>query len=145
MNASDAAFWDAVDEIRDRDDRLHREAYGFVLAALGWAVRHLPDHRRDDPARRHLTGAELVAAMATLARREFGVIAATVFREWGIRSNEDIGRLVFQLVESRRLSARPEDSMQDFLAAADVFETLGDERAPLGTPRPGGDETLPER
>jgi len=32
---SETTFWDAVDEIRTADPRYRREAYGFVMAALG--------------------------------------------------------------------------------------------------------------
>ena len=145
MSASEPSFWDAVGTIRDADGRLRQEAYGFVLAALEWTVRSLPADRQADPSRRHLSGAELLAGIATLARREFGGFASTVFREWGVRSNEDIGRLVFQLVESGQLSAQPDDVMQDFLAAPDLLEALAAGTEPLRASRPGGRETRPER
>jgi uncharacterized repeat protein (TIGR04138 family) len=145
MNSSDATFWDAVDDIRVHDERLSREAYGFVVAAVGWTVHQLPAQRRDDPVRRHLSGAELLRGMSVLARREFGVLAGTVFREWGIRSNEDVARLVFQLIEHGCLSAQPEDSLEDFVAAPDVLDSLAAGGAPLGASHPGGDEILPGR
>ena len=132
MSSPRASFWDAVGAIRDHDDRLRPEAYGFVLAALEWTVSGLPADRGADPIRRHLSGPELLAGVVALARREFGAFAPTVFREWGVRSNEDVGRLVFQLVESGQLSARPEDAMQDFLGAPDLLTALT-------TPAPGRD------
>lgn len=138
MSSSRTPFWDAVGAIRDHDDRLRPEAYGFVLAALEWTVSGLPADRGADPIRRHLTGAELLAGIVALARREFGAFAPTVFREWGVRSNEDVGRLVFQLVESGQLSARPEDEMQDFLAAPDLLAALTTVEPPLGASRSDG-------
>jgi uncharacterized repeat protein (TIGR04138 family) len=59
-----------------------------------------------------------------LARREFGRFAPVVFREWGIASGEDVGRIVFLLVESRQLSARQEDSVDDFRRGGDLFAAL---------------------
>ncbi|MBI1799405.1 MAG: hypothetical protein HYR73_06925, partial [Candidatus Eisenbacteria bacterium] len=51
--------------------------------------------------------------------------ADLVFREWGLAKGSDVGRIVFQLVESGQLSAREEDTMEDFLRAPDPIEALG--------------------
>lgn len=112
--SSELAFWDVVDGIREKDDRYAREAYGFLMAALGATVQKLPAERRADPGLRHLSGRELLAGLVVVARDEFGEMAPTVFREWRVRSGEDVGEMVFQLVGSGQLSARPEDSIEDF-------------------------------
>jgi len=114
MPTSEQSFWNAVDAIRARDPRYARPAFAFVMAALGHVVQALPEERRADPARRHLSGGELLDGLVTLARTEFGVLAPTVFEEWGVRRGEDVGQIVFDLVESGQLSARPEDSIADF-------------------------------
>ncbi len=132
MTAPEVPFWDAVDRIRAEDPRFRREAYGFVMFALGVAVQALPPERRADAARRHLSGPELLQGVVAAARREFGVMAPTVFREWGLRTAADLGELVFQLVESGQLSARPEDRREDF-AGPDLMRLLG-QGLELGTP-----------
>jgi uncharacterized repeat protein (TIGR04138 family) len=114
MSPTDVPFWDAVDRIRERDPRYRREAYGFLLLALGTTVNALPPERQADPARRHLSGPELLRGMTELARREFGSMAPAVFGEWGVRGSSDVGELVFQLVECGQLSARAEDGREDF-------------------------------
>lgn len=124
MSPAESTFWDAVDGIRERDPRYPREAYGFVVAALGAVVERLPEERRRDPLRRHLSGAELTSGVIALARREFGLMATAVFREWGLASAEDIGRVVFHLVESGQLSARPEDRIEDFAGGPDLADAL---------------------
>jgi uncharacterized repeat protein (TIGR04138 family) len=124
MGSAEAGFWDAVDGIRSRDRRYRREAYGFVMGALGATVQSLPDDRQREAATRHLSGQELLEGVIQLARREFGRFAPVVFREWGIASGEDVGRIVFQLVESRQLSARREDTIDDFLRGGDLFTAL---------------------
>lgn len=121
MSSSELLFWDAVDGIRETESRYRREAYGFVVAALGSTVQALPPERLADPTLRHLTGGELLRGLVRLARQEFGVLGPTVFREWGVLSGEDVGRIVFRLVECGELSARPEDTVADFCD----FDLLG--------------------
>ena len=124
MNDGPISFWDAVDAARDADGRYRREAYAFVMNALRLAVMRLPEARREDPERRHLSGQELIEAAIEQARSEFGPMAGTVFREWGLRTGEDFGRIVFQLVDAGILSARPEDGMDDFRGYPDLPERL---------------------
>lgn len=121
MSRSELLFWDAVDGIRERDVRYRREAYGFVVGALGVTVQALPPERLADPARRHLSGRELLRGIVRLARGEFGALAPVVFREWGVLEGEDIGHIVFALVACGELSARPEDTLDDFRG----FDLLG--------------------
>ena len=129
MSSSEPNFWDVVDALRERDPRYRREAYGFVVGALGLTVQSLPDDRRADPIRRHLSGGELLAGVIRLARREFGAMAPTVFVEWGVRDGVDVGRIVFQLVEVGQLSARPEDTLDDFRGGPDLPRALGETNA----------------
>jgi uncharacterized repeat protein (TIGR04138 family) len=126
MTPRSESFWDAIDRIRASDPRFRREAYGFVMMALGLTAEALPSERRSDPERRHLTGQELLRGVVALARREFGPMAPTVFHEWGVESSADVGELVFQLVENGQLSARPEDRREDFVGGPSLMDRLGE-------------------
>ncbi len=117
---SQDAIYDLIDELRQRDPRFRREAYLFVLAALEYVVGSMPE-------RRHVTGQELLAGAAVLARRNFGPLAPAVFAEWGVQSSTDFGEIVFQLVEAGVLGKRPEDSLADF-ADFDLPAALRPER-----------------
>ena len=134
--SQETIFRDAVDELRERGGRFAREAYVFVVAALGETVRALPSKRLADPERRHLSGQELTAGVVRIAREEFGPLAPTVFLEWGVRATEDIGSIVFELVAAGQLSARPEDTMADFTGGhMDLLGALAgptDPAPPLG-------------
>ena len=134
MPPSEPSFWAAVDALRERDGRYRREAYAFVLGALGATVQALPRERQEDPVRRHLSGEELIQGAIALARREFGVMAPTVFQEWGLATGEDVGTIVFQLVELGILSARPEDRMDDFLGHPDLVRRVGETGPGAGHP-----------
>lgn len=126
---------DVVDDLRERGSRYAREAYLFVVTALGYTADALPAYRRANPALRHLTGQELVAGVIRLARQEFGDMAPVVFREWRVLKTEDIGRIVFDLVEADHLSARPEDTIEDFLHGPDLLAALADAETPPSASR----------
>ena len=128
---------DTIDRLRQHDPRFRREAYVFVIASLGAAVDGMPHDRRADPERRHLHGSEVVTAAVRLARREFGPLAATVFREWGVTGARDIGDIVFQLVEAGQLSATPDDRIEDFLGGPELLQALSDAAPRAARPRGG--------
>ena len=127
-------FRDAVDELRERGARYAREAYVFLVGALGESVRALPSERLADPERRHLSGQELTDGVIRLAREEFGPLAPTVFLEWGVKRTEDLGVMVFELVGAGQLSARPEDTMADFTGHGDLLVAL-EQPLPCTPPR----------
>ncbi len=137
MSPADHSFLDAVERLCEAGSPYRREAYVFVVQALGAAVAGLPEERREDPERRHLSGAELLAAVVALARQEFGALAGTVFREWRVTGGEDVGRIVFDLVAAGQLSARPEDTMSDFEGLPGLIAALEGPLAP-GARRPAG-------
>src|SRR5262245_53741490 len=103
MSPTDTPFWDTVDRIRTFQPKYRREAHAYVLAALVVTVQALPAERLRDPLQRHLSGQELLAGVVALARLEFGLMAPVVFREWGMTHGEDVGTIVFELVESGQL------------------------------------------
>jgi uncharacterized repeat protein (TIGR04138 family) len=136
MDPSELSLWKTVDGLREADPRYAREAYFFIVGALGHTVQSLPKERQDDLERRHLSGGELLAGVVALARQEFGALAATVFREWGVCASRDVGEIVFQLVNARELSARPEDTIEDFAGAPDLLRALAGENHTTPAPRP---------
>lgn len=142
MTETHPPFWDVVDTIRAQRPSYRREAYGFVVAALGHTVDSLPAERQADPERRHLSGQELLRGTVELARREFGLMAPTVFREWGVLASTDVGEIVFQLVEAGQLSARGEDRREDFAGGLDLLRALSD-GLDLGVPREPSPPTDP--
>ena len=125
-SSHETVFQDAVDDLRERGSRYAREAYVFIVAALGETVRGLPAERLADADRRHLSGQELVLGVIRFARNEFGPMAPTVFREWRVLTTVDIGHIVFDLVAAEQLSARPEDTMADFMHGPDLIAALGE-------------------
>ena len=107
----------AFAEIRRRDGRYHERAYVFVLAALEFAQGRLP-------ARRHLTGGELAWACRDFALEQFGLLAATVLTYWGVNATDDLGRIVFLLIDVGLLARQPSDRIEDFEGVYDFAEVF---------------------
>jgi len=59
-----------------------------------------------------------------LALNEFGLLARTVFRTWGINRTDDFGELVFNLVEAGLMSKTSADQRQDFHDVYDLDKAL---------------------
>ncbi len=117
-----------LDELVRRDPRYAYEAYEFLFAALAHTQRMLgrvPPPEGPAPEQDyHVSGPELLAGVRDLALREFGLMARTVFRMWGINRTDDFGELVFNLVEAGLMSKTDEDSRKDFHAVYDLDEAL---------------------
>ncbi|HXM38289.1 MAG TPA: Minf_1886 family protein [Gemmatimonadales bacterium] len=107
----------ALAEIRRRDGKYNERAYVFVLAALEFAQTRLP-------ARRHLTGPELAWACRDFALAQFGMLAATVLTHWGITTTEDLGQIVFLLIDVGLLARQPADRLEDFERVYDFAEVF---------------------
>ena len=119
--------------IRD-DARYAYEAYEFVCEAVTFTQERLGRSDDDPDADHHVSGAELLRGACDLAVREFGMMAPVVFRQWGIRTTDDFGEMVFKLIQVDRLSKSDRDDLADFRdvfalekALTEGFErTLGD-------------------
>jgi uncharacterized repeat protein (TIGR04138 family) len=122
------AFRDGVmDRIRLHERRFDEQGYLFVLAALEYCQAQLPQ-------RRHIAGAELANACRDLALERWGVMARVVLEHWGIRSTQDIGAIVFVLVQLGFLLAQPNDDIADFCEVYD-FEAAFEREYPWGAAR----------
>ncbi len=120
----------ALAEVVRKDPRYAYEAYEFVFAALHYTQKKLGRQTRDpEPAggpeqHHHVSGPELLQGIRDLALREFGLMARTVFRLWGIHKTDDFGEIVFNLVESNLMSKTNEDCRADFHAVYDLDKAL---------------------
>src|SRR5215471_4404840 len=113
-------------EIVRRDPRYAYEAYEFIFAALEHTLQMIEkqDAEKGESKPRHVTGAELMQGVRELALQEFGLMARTVFRQWGVNRTGDFGVIVFNLVEAELMSKTPEDSLADFENRFDLDEVL---------------------
>ena len=104
----------------------HGEAYPFVFAALQFTQDRLG---RDvsqvfEEHEAHVSGRELCEGVRDLAAERFGLLARTVLEQWGLHTTEDVGRVVFALVEEGELRADPSDTPADFASLFDLGDAL---------------------
>jgi uncharacterized repeat protein (TIGR04138 family) len=115
---AELAFRDGVmEQIRQRESRFEEGAYLFVLAALEYSQAQLQ-------VRRHITGRELAFACRDLAIDRYGIMARMVLERWGVVSTEDIGAVVFTLVDLGFLASQPSDSRDQFNDVYDFYEAF---------------------
>lgn len=106
-----------LQNILARDPRYAAEAYLFVRAGLDYTVRRLETPR-------HVSGQELLAGIREFALAEFGPMTRTVLRGWGLQRTEDIGEIVFNMVETGLLGKTEKDSRADFAGGYDFEEAF---------------------
>jgi uncharacterized repeat protein (TIGR04138 family) len=113
------------------DPRYAYEAYVFAFEAIEHTQKMLgrvPDAGAREVAgpRHHVSGPELLHGVCALAREDFGLLAKTVFRQWGIHRTGDIGDIVFNLIEAELLSRTDSDQRSDFEDVFDIDRALSD-------------------
>lgn len=115
-------FAEALDSIVGSDPRYQREAYIFLRDALDFTTKQ--QKKAKGTTVRHVSGPELLEGVRQYALKEFGPMVITVFDSWGIRSCEDIGRMVFNLINSGIFGKTDEDSIEDFKSVFDFQEAF---------------------
>ncbi len=105
------------------------EAYEFVCDAVTFTMkRH--DRIEAEPGAckgdQHVSGAELLRGVCDLAIREFGMMASMVFTRWGVLTTDDIGTMVFNLIQVELLSKSDRDAPEDFHDLFDLHRALNE-------------------
>jgi len=120
------ALHETLGQLQRRNPRFAAEAYLFVLGGLHHKLAELE-------CPRHISGEELAGAVRDLAIARFGLLARVVLEHWGVHSTEDIGEIVFLLVDHGVLTKEDTDRREDF---ADVFsfEEVFESEYPWGAP-----------
>ncbi len=135
-------------QLLDRDRRYTLDAYLFVLEALSFAQETLgmgaepaaeelesraeveaggkPRSRRGRKrqAERHVSGQELCEAARLYGLQQYGYLAPTVLATWGIRATDDLGEIVFNMIDIGQMRKTKADRREDFHRAYDFAEAF---------------------
>lgn len=122
-------FEEALAQILIENPRYPAEAYIFLREVLEFTTRSLKKPARG-PAR-HISGQELADGMRLYALQEFGPMARTVLASMGITRTEDLGELVYNLVNYGFLGKTEEDRKSDFANGYDFHEAFDRPYLPL--------------
>jgi uncharacterized repeat protein (TIGR04138 family) len=110
---------DVMGRIRARGGRYNERAYLFLLGTIEFLQSRLE-------VRRHVTAAELAWACRDFALQEYGLLAPVVLAHWGITRTDDLGRIVYTLVEVGLLVTQPGDHESDFNAVYEFTDAFGE-------------------
>lgn len=104
---------EVIETIVHNDSRYKPDAYVFVMDALSFAQRKFKTDR-------NVSGSQLLEAIKEFLIQLYGPLAVTVLHHWGVRSNEDFGHIVYNLVDSRIFSKTEDDKFEHFLDQSDL-------------------------
>ena len=110
-------FYAIIEEIHQKDNRYKEDAYAFVMEALSYTQKKFKRLK-------HVTGGELLIGMKELLLNKFGPMTLTVLAHWGIKSTEDLGNVVFNLVDNKILSKTEDDNIEKFKNGFDFEEAF---------------------
>lgn len=114
-----------LEQIVEKDPRYTVEAYHFVRRSLDYTQKSVVKSKV-----RHVSGSELLEGMRRYALEEYGPMAYFVLGEWGLQAGEDIGEIVFNLVEAGVFGKSDEDSRADFRNGFSFEEAFRDPYLP---------------
>ena len=129
-----------IEYVAARDGRFAPAAFFFVNDAVAAAVKWLKSGEMspNDPAARngrtgsHISCRELLDAMRRMARERWGCLARLVLENWGVASTDDVGEIVFLMVEDEKLKwqRRECDTREEFQGVYDfkaAFDAWSDD------------------
>ncbi|MDP3849987.1 MAG: hypothetical protein Q8Q59_05755 [Luteolibacter sp.] len=115
-------FEQSVVSILKRDQRFDPHAYFFLKDALDFTLKRIAEG--NSGMARHVSGPELLEGFRDFALDQFGPMASTLMREWGLRKCQDVGDMVFHLIEEQVFGKQDSDRREDFSEAFDFEESL---------------------
>lgn len=116
-------FQEALEKILKEDARYHAEAYTFLRDALEATLKRRKKSRKET-ATTHVSATELLDGFRHHALHEFGPMAITVLGYWGLTGPEDVGNIVFNLVQSGVFGKTDEDTIESFREGYDFQEAF---------------------
>ncbi len=116
-------FDDIVSRIYEADSRFDPDAYYYLRDAIDRTAQKLG---RSGPKaeNHHVSGKELSEGFRDCMLEDFGPMAATLAEEWGLGQSEDIGAMVYNLIEAGAFGKAPQDRRSDFNGVFNLLEAL---------------------
>ncbi len=114
---------------RPSKKKYHPQAYQFVFSAMRHVQQQLGRNSASE-ATGHISGPELLDGVRVLGIQHFGVMAILVLQRWGIRCTDDIGRIVFELIDRGEMRKTAHDQLADFIGVYDFEKVFREDYTP---------------
>ena len=106
---------DSFEDLVAKDPRYNARAYALLADVI---------HYLSGEDGKHISGEEIADEFKERALDQYGPMTYTVLTEWGLKSCEDIGEMMFNLVEFHRVAKDENDTAESFLGGYDFKETF---------------------
>jgi uncharacterized repeat protein (TIGR04138 family) len=113
----DEEFYSIISTIYAKDSRYYPDAYEFVMEALSFSQVKFKKSK-------HISGEELLTGIKALLLKKFGPMTVQVLKHWGIKTTDDFGNIVYNLVENKVLARDTHDHYDSFKNAYDFDEVF---------------------
>jgi len=107
---------DSFDDIVGKDPRFNARAYSLLCDVIHYLS--------GEDGNRHMSGEDILEEFKERALDQYGPLTYTVLTEWGVTCTEDIGEMMFNLVEGRRISRDEGDTPESFVGGYDFKEAF---------------------
>lgn len=121
-------FDTALNSLLQADPRYERAAYQFVREVLERIQLRLQQRRSRTGCQ--VGAGELLKRIRIDALDQFGPMTCAVFESWGVRSCDDFGEIVFNMMERRIVERGRRDRREDFRQGFDFSEAFQHPFAP---------------
>lgn len=118
------SFDNIIINIIEKDPRYPFNAYVFLREALEYTIKSLYPENTVSGHDSHIPGQKLLVGIRDFALLQYGPLAFTVLDHWNIKTTEDFGNIVFNLVDQGILTKTKEDSIEDFKKGFDFYEAF---------------------
>lgn len=115
-------FHDAVEEVLKSNSNYSADAYYFLQEVLLQAVEK--QRKLSGGENKHVSGFELLESFRERMLKQFGPMSMTLLEEWGVSCTEDVGKMVFNLIEVGAFGKSKQDEEKDFVEVYDFEEVF---------------------
>ena len=119
-----APFEERIELILQNDDRYHRDSYYFVREALDHTQKAFL--KASNTPAHHVTAQQLLHGLREYALQRFGPMTLALLAEWGIRRTEDVGEIVYNMVDCGLLAKTESDRREDFRDGYDFHKVFSE-------------------
>ena len=100
-----------------KDTRYKIEAYNFVLQGLKFYYIKTGE-------KIPFSGKEIAYDLIDFAQKQFGPLASSVLEYWGIKFTDDLGHIIYNLIDLNFIRKQESDSIEDFFNVFDIKDYL---------------------